>query len=375
MASSPLSVAVDANALAWGWGGIPKVTQRIAAELAALDGVGVTLLANTSAPFPSVDGASQAFARRKGGALWRQSFVRPWLRRHRPDVFWAPETVVPRSCPVPSVVTVHDLAPLLLPGVKPRRHELLFRTGVRRSVLAADRVVAVSQTTARDVARLWPVREESIRVVPLGVDDAFRPGDRAAAAARVREEFGLEQPFVLYVGALEKRKGLPVLIEAAAAAARTGEPWRLVLAGTAGHGGGELERTARAAGCALLGPVDEAQLVSLYRAAEALAAPSLYEGFGLTPLEAMACGAPAVVAAGAGALEETAGPAAVVVGERTATAWLDGIRRAIDDRAALAERGLAHAARFRWPEVGARMLDVLREAAELSRRPEGRPGP
>jgi len=372
---SRLSIAIDANALAWGWGGIPKVTHRIATELAALDGVDVTLLANTTRPFPAVAGTSQAFARRKSGALWRQSFVRPWLRRHRPDVFWAPETVVPWSCPVPSVVTVHDLAPLLLPGVKPRRHEWLFRTAVRRSVRGADRVVAVSRTTARDVARLWPVREESIRVVPLGVDEAFRPGDRAGAAAAVREAFGLEQPYVLYVGAIEKRKGLPVLLEAASAAAREGEPWRVALAGTPGHGGEELERTAHAAGCAVLGRVDEDALVSLYRAAEVLAAPSLYEGFGLTPLEAMACGTPAVVAAGAGALEESAGPGAVVVRERTPDAWLDGIRRAISEHGALAEAGLAHAARYRWPDVSARMFDVLREAAELSRSRGGRRGP
>ena len=371
MTARPLSIAVDANSLAWGWGGIPKVTHRIATELAATDGVDLTLLANSKGPFTSVPGARQAFARRKGGSVWRETFVLPWLRRHRPDVFWAPESVVPWPCPVPSVVTVHDLAALLLPGIKPRRHEWLFRTGVRRSVRAADRVVAVSSVTAHDLARLWHVPEEYVRVVPLGVDDTFRPGDRAAAAASVRAAYGLEQPYVLYVGALEPRKGLPVLLEAAEAAARAGEPWRVALAGPMGHAGEELGRAARAAGCAVLGRVDDDGLVALYRAAEVLAAPSLYEGFGLTPLEAMACGTPAVVAAGAGALEETAGPSAVVVRERTREAWLDGIRHAIGHRDELVEPALAHAQRFRWQDVAARMLDVLREAAELSRRRAG----
>ncbi len=368
MSSARLSIAVDANALAWGWGGIPKVTHRIVSEWATAADLDVTLLANAHRPFTDIPVVRHAWGRRKGASVWRETFVLPWLVRNRPDVFWAPETVLPWPCPVPSVVTVHDLAPLLFPGIKPRRHELEFRTAVRRSVRAADAVVAVSRATARDLRRLWGISEESVRVVPLGVDDAFRTGDRTAAASAVRSRHGIASPYILFVGTLEPRKGLPVLLETAEAARASGEPWHVVLVGSPGHRGEELARAAVRAGCTVLAGTGDGDLVDLYRAAEALVIPSLYEGFGLTPLEAMACGTPAVVAADAGALAETAGPGAVIVRARTAAAWLDGIRDALARREALGAAGLAHAARFRWPEVAAQTLDIAREAAALSPR-------
>ena len=124
-----------------------------------------------------------------------------------------------------------------------------------------------------------------------------------------------------------------------------------------------LAEAARLERCHVVGAVDDDELVDLYRAAEVLVCPSHYEGFGITPLEAMACGTPAVIAADSGGLVETSGSAAVVVAERTGAAWLAGIADAARRRDSLAPIGLALAARFRWPEVAAATAEVLRAAA------------
>lgn len=357
-----LRVAVDANCLAWGWSGIPKHVDRISRELMK-DEVELFLLANTNRPFATVPEAKQIFTRRRGGAVWRNTFVLPWIARQRPDVFWAPETVTPVWLPVPTVVTVHDVGPTLFPETKPWRHRWTFRTSIPRSVQQATRVVAVSHTTARDVERLWGVPAETIRVIPNGVDEWFAPGDRDAAASNVRRRWGLERPYVLFVGTLEPRKGLDVLFEAFRLARERGDEWALVLVGSVGFRGEDLEQQARDLGIHVLQDVSDEELPDLYRAAEVLAAPSLYEGFGITPLEAMASGTPAVIAANAGALEEVSGAAAVVVRARTPEAWLDALAEARLRRDELAGRGLEHAAKFTWPDVARQLRAVLEDAA------------
>jgi alpha-1,3-rhamnosyl/mannosyltransferase len=252
------------------------------------------------------------------------------------------------------VTTFHDLAPLLIPDSKPPAVERAFRTAMPRSARAATRVACVSRTTAGDVRRLWNVPEERIRIVPNGVDARFTPGNGGAVARRQ----GIDGPYVLHVGSLEPRKGLDPLIAAAG-----GAPWRLVLAGAPGFDGERIERAARAAGAMLLRDASDADLVDLYRGAHAVALPALYEGFGIVALEAMACGAPVAVAAQAGALEEVAGDAAVVVRERTADAWRAAIADADARRAELAARGRERAAPYDWDASAASMRVVLREAA------------
>lgn len=365
-----MRIAIDANVLDSAWGGIPKYTSRIAAELIR-DGDALDLLANTRRLHHRIEGAHEVGVRIKGASAWREAFLPLWLARARPDVLWAPESVLPRICPAPGVITVHDLAALRFAGVKPEEHARRFRTVVARSARRAKRVIAVSQTTARDVEQLFGIDAGRIRVVPNGVDDIFSPGDREAALATVRARWGIAEPFVLHVGSLEPRKGLDVLIEAATLAAAGGSGWRAVFAGEAGFEGERIEAAALASpGCTLLGAVTDDELLTLLRAAGVLAAPAIYEGFGIAPLEAMACGTPAVIAAESGGLAEISGEAAIVVAERSAAAWKEALERGLQRPPALVERGVEHATRFRWPQVAAQTREVLAEAATSADRVE-----
>ncbi len=358
-----MRIAIDANVLEGKWGGIPKYLDRIARELLS-SGDEIHLLINASQPKRTIPGACLISTRVKGTIVWRNVFLPAWLARARVDVLWAPESVLPWWSPAPTVATIHDLAMLRFPGTKSTAHEQAFRTTVRRSAQRATRLIAVSQATAQDIGELWETSVEKVRVVPNGVDDAFRPGDREAARSAVRSRWQIDTPFVLHVGSLEPRKGLNVLIDAAELAARDGARWRVALAGSPGFRGEEIAARASASGaCSLLGPVDAEELLALYRAADAFAAPALYEGFGIAPLEAMACATPAVIAADSGGLEEISGAAAIVVRERTAVAWRDALEQAIAHPEELLKRGLDHAARFRWPAVALQTRAVLAEAS------------
>jgi glycosyltransferase involved in cell wall biosynthesis len=251
-----------------------------------------------------------------------------------------------------SVLTVHDLSFERDPSVMGLRDRLVFRTVVPRSARRADRVLAVSEQTKRDLIELYRVDQEKIVVTPNGVDPLFSPNGRKPS----------EPPYALVVGTVQARKDPQTAIEALALLGD--ESLRLVFAGPDKGGRGDAERAARAAGLAgrveFRGHVEQEDLAALYRGAACLVFPSRYEGFGLPVLEAMASGTP-VVATTAGALPEVAGGAAILVDERSPVQLAGGIERALADRERLVAAGLERARGFSWAETARRTLEVYRE--------------
>ena len=238
----------------------------------------------------------------------------------------------------PTVVTVHDLAILRGPEVFPRWHRLYGKAGLDRVLRAADAVVAVSEFTKEEVLELAGVLPERIRVVPNGVDDVFTPeGPRAEGA------------FVLAVATLEPRKNLSRAVDAAR---EVGVELRVV--GARGWGGVAVD--------GWVGEVPDAELAALYRGAKCVLYPSLYEGFGLPVLEAMACGTP-VVTSRATAMEEVASGAAILVDPVSVDSIAEGIHEAISRRDELVPAGLARAGEHTWERAADSVVELWGELA------------
>ena len=244
----------------------------------------------------------------------------------------------PLRSPAPFVVTLHDLALVRHPELFPRWHRLSGRAGIGPVARAADHVVAVSEFTKREAIELLGVPEARVTVVGNAVEPVFSP-DGAAA----------EGDYVLAVGTLEPRKNLR---RVAAAAGRVGAELRVV----GGRGWGGVETTG------WVGEVSDGELVALYRGARALVFPSLYEGFGIPVLEAMASGAPVVTSRG-GATEEVAGGAAVLVDPLDESEIAAGIEEAAARRDELRALGLERAQAYSWASVADAVERVWREVA------------
>jgi glycosyltransferase involved in cell wall biosynthesis len=262
-------------------------------------------------------------------------------RRRDGDVLHCPTYRGPLRSALPLVVTVHDLAVLRHPDAFNRWTRTYSPRVVPRVLAAARRIIAVSEFTRRELVELLRVPDEKIRVVPNGIDDEFTPEGPAA-----------DGEYVLAVGTLEPRKNLPRLVEAAR---RSGVELRVV--GARGWGGVEVGGN----GVRWLGEVTDADLARLYRGARCVAYPSLYEGFGIPVLEAMACGAPVVTSRGT-AMEEIADGAAVLVDPSDPAELAAGIERAAAERETLVPRGLERARAFRWDAVARATVGVYREA-------------
>jgi glycosyltransferase involved in cell wall biosynthesis len=265
--------------------------------------------------------------------------VLPWADV---DVLHCPTYLGPLRSRVPLVVTVHDLAVFRHPEAFNRWTRTYSRRIVPRVARAAARVIAVSEFTRGELVELLGVPYDRIRVIPNGVEGEFAPDGPSA-----------DGDYVLAVGTLEPRKNL----ERLAAAARSAEV-ELRVVGARGWGDVRVEGN----GVRWLGEVPDAELARLYRGALCLAYPSLYEGFGIPVLEAMACGTPVVTSAG-GATEEVAGGAAVLVDPLDPAAIAGGIEQAVGRRDELRRRGLERAGRFTWADAARATEAVYREVA------------
>lgn len=307
--------------------------------------------------------------------------ARLWLRLRLPlpaelvtgrvDLLLAPDFVAPPTAWARTIVTIHDLSYLAVPQYADPGLRRYLSGAVPRSLRRAAHVVAVSETTRREAIERLGLTPDRVSVVYNGVDPAFRPLP-PATVDEVRRRLALPERFILTLGTLEPRKNHLGLIQAFAQLQESEPAVPLLVAGRRGWLDEPIFRAVEELGLQasvrFLGGVDDADLPALLNAAAVLAYPSFYEGFGLPPLEAMACGTPVVTSTG-GALPEVCGEAALLVAPADTAGLADALGRALMDRAlrtTLRERGLRRAAGFTWANTAAGLVEVFRRVRENS---------
>lgn len=301
--------------------------------------------------------------------LWTHLRLGWELVLHPPDVLFVPSHVMPLICPVHAVVTVHDLGYLHYPEAhRPFDRRYLGWTTRRHARLAAA-IIADSQATRGDLIRLYQTDPKRIFVVYPGRDESFGREEDPGAVRAIKARYGIHGDYLLYLGTLQPRKNLVRLVEAFACLQPRPAALQLVLAGQKGWLYDELLARVQSLGLAdhvvFAGYVAEDDKAALLSGALALVYPSLYEGFGMPVLEAMACGT-AVLTSNVSSLREVAGDAALMVDPLDVNAIAAGISRLITDadlRKALVERGHAQVRKFSWTNAGREILQVLESVA------------
>ncbi len=293
----------------------------------------------------------------------QQTSVPRLLKSLDADLYHSAYLLMPYRPGVPTVLTVYDLIPLLLPGQSSARATLFFRSALRLALRAAQQVIVISESTRADLLSHFSILPDRVTAIPLAADPVFRLLS-ADAVAEVGKRYGLPPDYVLYVGSNKPHKNLAGLMDAwAQIAASPGVAGRtLVVAGAWDSRYNHLRERAASAPVRWLGPVAEADLPALYGGAALFVFPSLYEGFGLPVLEAMACGAPVICSDGS-SLPEVAGNAARRVDTRHPAALAEAMMAVLANSALREEmraKGLAQAARFSWEQAARRTLEVYR---------------
>ena len=297
---------------------------------------------------------------------WEQVLAPFLLRLARADLFHGVLNIAPLACPVPSVITIHDLAFLSFPQTFRRLNRTYLTWATRASARRAARILAVSEFTKQEIVRLLGVHPDRIVVTYDACDARFAPPDPAVLAA-FRARVGLPERFILFVSTLEPRKNVVTLLDAyARIASSTDAP--LIIGG--GKGWlyepifARLEALNLGERVRFVGFIDAADLPLWYAAATVFTLPSLYEGFGMPLLEAMACGTP-VITTTSSSLPEVVGDAGLLVPPTDPDALGAALLRVLRDaglRAELRERGLVQAQRFSWHETAQRTLRVYQDA-------------
>lgn len=303
---------------------------------------------------------------------WEQAALPGLSQRLQLDLLHSLHYTRPARLPCASVVTFHDLTFFLYPRLHTRVKRVYFPYMMRLSARKADAIIAVSESTRRDAIRVLNIPAERVHTVHSGISPLFRRIEDRAVLEDCRRRYDLPERFILYVGTVEPRKNLPLLIRAYAALLQEAQPQPLVIVGRNGWMYEEVYRLVEdlrlGEHVRFTGYLPGEDLPMVYNLAEIFVYPSLYEGFGFPPLEAMACGAPVITTA-VSAMEESVGDAGLLTAPGDEAALVSAIRRLSEDpdlRRSFSTIGRQRAAQFTWAHAARETLNVYRKT--LSRK-------
>jgi glycosyltransferase involved in cell wall biosynthesis len=370
-----MRICLDLSPAVHGRGGIGRYTGELAAALAAIDRENeYVAFANrfSDAGVPAYFRSLPCLSANLADRPWRLKVLLAQCGRIPQDhffpgidIFHGTDNLLPRLSRIRTVFTLHDLAFRHHPETFTPLNRWYLTLMIPRFLRAADAIIVDSQCTRRDAIRFYGVPEERLRVVLPGVKSLFRPVRDPERLDEVRSRYALPERFILYVGTIEPRKNLATLFEAVKLLPLA--EVKVVIVGPTGWLSHEtfvrLPRLGLEERVILTGFVPEDDLAALYSLAEVFAYPSIYEGFGLPVLEAMACGTP-VVSANSSSLPEVVGDAGIMVAPEDAAGWKETLEQVLRNAALqteLRERGLRRAALFTWEAAALSTREVYRQ--------------
>lgn len=304
---------------------------------------------------------------------WEQCVLPLLIRRHKIDLLHSPHYTMPLFCPCRSVVTFCDMIFFLYPEVHRVLKRIFFRTMMAVSSRRADAIIAISESTSRDIKGLLPITPGKVHAIPLAAGSKYRRIADRPTVDRVCGQYGLQAgEYVLFIGVLEPRKNIPVLLHAYRELVDGGIRKKLAIVGKKGWMYDEIFSTVRMLkmeeNVVFTGYVPDADLPYLYNGASLFVYPSLYEGFGLPVLEAMSCGTP-VVTSNVSSMPEIVGDAGILVDPHDAHQLAEGLKKVILDEhlcGVLKQRGLERAAQYSWERTARETLQVYSHLCEGS---------
>lgn len=372
-----MKVGINAHALGLGIGGIETYVRNIVQGIGSLDPCGdYTLFLNAPLPVDAIPGAEhmRRVVVRPEHVVVRNLITLPLaIARERVDLVHV-QMAAPPLCPAPIVVSLHDLVHERYPQFFTRDAALQFRALVPLTVRRAAAVLTISEFSKQDIVRRYCVPPDKVTVTYCAADPAFRPIHDEARLTAIRTSYGTGDRYILCVGNLEPRKNLKTLIAAYVKLRQAGAiRHKLVLVGRKAWYYDGIFAAARDSGygddLVFTDYVPHEDLVGLYNAADVFVYPSIFEGFGIPPLEAMACGTP-VVTSNTSSLPEVVGDAGVMVDPLDTEALASAIATILSDdalRSRLSARGRERSALFSWEAAARATLDVYRRAARVAR--------
>lgn len=313
--------------------------------------------------FESYKNARQIIIKQKG-LFWHLGALRH-LKKEKPDLFWAPTSfIIPALAPktLTTVITVHDIVAFLFPQGHDKKAVLLEKLTLKKALSKAAKILVVSRNTKADLIKLFDIPENDIVIAPCSAGANFTKITDSTILDKIRQKYNLPQDFLLGVGTLSPRKNFIRFIQAFDYLAPDYPDIHLVIVGNKGWNFDDILKEANRERIHLIGYIDAEELVALYNLAKVFVFPSLYEGFGIPPLEAMSCGCP-VVTSNISSLPEVVGDAALLIDPYSTEEIAGAIGTLLanhDLHQDLVRKGLRRATEFSWESSAHKLLDVFK---------------
>lgn len=372
-----MRIAIDARGINWYRGtGIGTYTDKVLKYLLKLDRENYYHIYWSGDNYENFQSKNTKLimASRKQHRFFEQNYFPDNLTSNNIDIFHVPQNGIGMSESVDckKIATIHDLIPYIMPETVGRGYLLKFLKEVPKVIEQCDALITVSEWSKKDILKFFPIDKEKIFVTPLAADDKYKPLDKEKCKSLLYKEYNLNNPFILYIGGFSPRKNVKLLITAFSKVYKElNKDYNLIIVGAAKDQGQYLNEFSSnlelASKIRFTGFVPEEHLPILYNACDAFVYPSLYEGFGLPPLEAMNCGTP-VISSNLTSIPEVVGDAGILIDPYNEAELINSLKRLLNDeklQTEYSEKGLKRAENFSWLKTAEKTLEVYKKVYEL----------